>query len=162
MSADQQRNRPCPVSHYSLPAQCTQLAGHDETWHWTVHPGTGQILRFRSVLGTRHTQEWQSADDYPEAADAGEWVTWHYATEADPTPVVPADLDWRAASLVAGHFPTGRGRSGQDGVESECGCGTWYPIGGESAHLGREVSLLARGYFDLALRYSRERTQLAN
>ncbi|MFE2639520.1 hypothetical protein ACFXKF_32960 [Streptomyces scopuliridis] len=161
MPAGQEHNRPCPVRHYSLPAQCTQLAGHDETWHTTDHPDNGQTLRFRTVLGARHTQEWQPDDD-PEAAGGGEWVTWHYVTEADPTPVVPADLDRRAASLVAGHFPTGHVRSGQDGTESECGCDTWYPIGGESAHLGREVSLLARGYFDLALRYSQERTQLAN
>ncbi|MFJ3699649.1 hypothetical protein ACIPW9_36955 [Streptomyces sp. NPDC090052] len=141
-------DRPCPVSHYSLPAQCTQPASHHGAWHRTAHPDTGQILRFRTLLGTRHTQEWQPADD-PEAADGGGWVTWHYVTEADPTPVVPADLDRRAASLVASHFPTSRVRPGQDGTESECGCGTWYPTGQESAHLGREVSLLARSYFDL-------------
>jgi hypothetical protein len=134
-------------------AQCTQSESHDDLWHRTVHPDTGQVIRFRTVPGAQHTQEWEPDDD-PEATDAGEWVTWHYtAREVGPTPIVPADLDQRVAALIATHFPTGGVRHGQAGIESECGCGTWYPISRDNAHLGREVSLLVRGYFDLALRH---------
>lgn len=149
----EQHTPPCPVTHYSLPAQCMLLPGHDDSWHRTVHPDTGRTMRFHTALGVRHTQEWASDDD-PAAPDAGEWVTWHYvAPETEPTPVVPPDLDQRVTSLVAGHHPTSRVRPGQDGVESECACGTWYPIGRHDAHLGREMSLLVRGYFDQGLRY---------
>lgn len=150
-----QHTRPCPVTHYSLTAQCTLSAGHPDIWHRAVHPDTGQTIRFHTVAGTQHTQEWSSDDD-PGAPDEGEWVTWHYTTQdVAPTPVVPADLDQRVAVLVAGHHPTSRVRSGQTGVESECVCGAWYPIGRHDTHLGREMSLLVRGYFDLGLRHGR-------
>ncbi|WP_329020777.1 hypothetical protein [Streptomyces sp. NBC_01601] len=156
----EQHTPPCPVTHYSLPAWCTLRAGHPDTCHQTVHPDTGQTIRFHAANGTQHTQEWVSDDD-PEAPDAGEWVTWHYgAPDVAPTPVVPGDLDQRVAALVAGHHPTSRVRPGQAGVESECVCGTWYPMGRHDAHLGREMSLLVRGYFDLGIRYGQERTHL--
>jgi hypothetical protein len=45
--------------------------------------------------------------------------------------VIVSDLDERVAALVSGHFPTNRARP--------------------DIHLGRQVSLLARSFFDLAL-----------
>ncbi|WP_327359716.1 hypothetical protein [Streptomyces sp. NBC_01304] len=138
--------RICPVAHYSLATPCSLPADHPDTWHETFHPDTGRPLRYRTLLGTRHTQEWEFDDD-PAAPDAGQWVTWHYVTaETGPTPLVPEDLDQRVAVLLASHFLTG-----QAGTDDECACGVRYPAGGYYAHLGREASLLVRGYFDLGL-----------
>ncbi|WP_042422148.1 hypothetical protein [Streptacidiphilus anmyonensis] len=148
------KTHPCPVAHYALGAPCTLTADHHDAWHQTVHPDTGQLLRFRTDRGALHTQEWEPDHD-PGAPDAGTWVTWHYVTpQVDPTPTVPDDLDQRADTFVSNHSPSGLTRIGQTGIEAECGCGAWYPNGRHSTHLGREVSLLARGYFDLALRRS--------
>lgn len=139
---------PCGAGHYSLAAACAEPTGHDGAWHHTTHPDTGQRLRFQGGPGPRHTQEWLTDDD-PDAPDAGMWVTWHYAAASEPTPLVPADLDERAAAHLSHHFPTGQVRNGPSGVESECACGTWYRR--ENRHLGREVSIMMRMYFDNGL-----------
>ncbi|MFD4535644.1 hypothetical protein ACFWNL_18390 [Kitasatospora sp. NPDC058397] len=143
----------CTTDHYSVPARCTLSAGHPGPWHRAFHPGDGRTLRWSTAGGVHHTQEWEPDDDPGGAADAGEWVTWDYvAPRSGPGSTVSADdLDRRAASLVSSHFPTGRVRPGPAGVESECGCGTWY-TGHHNGHFGREVSLLARSFFDLGLR----------
>jgi hypothetical protein len=146
-------DRLCTVAHYLLAAQCGLTAGHGGTWHRTLHPDTGQQLRFRQVGAVQHSQEWEPTDDPDASPDEGQWVTWHYAD--GPVSTVVSDLDQRAASLVSGHFPTSRTRPGPDGGrgEEECACGQWYRQGRADIHLGREVSLLARSFFDLALEY---------
>ncbi|MEY9842844.1 hypothetical protein [Streptacidiphilus sp. EB103A] len=106
-------------------------------------------LRWRTAGGFQHTQEWVPDDD-PEAPNAGEWITWRYVVDPEPTPVGVDDLDRCAAALVAGHFPTNMLRtSPDDGVQEECACGQWYPSGRQNVHLGRVVSQLARSLFDL-------------
>ncbi|MCZ4124971.1 hypothetical protein [Streptomyces sp. H39-S7] len=153
----------CSTSHYLLSAQCGLVAGHGDTWHRTAHPDTGALLRFRSAGAVRHTQEWEPDDD-PGEPDAGQWITWHYGVAPEPTPVIVSDLDERAAALVGSHFPTSRTRPGPDGGrdEEECACGAWYRAGRPDIHLGRHVSLLARSFFDLALRYAQEPAPLAD
>lgn len=144
----------CPSTHYSLASSCALPPGHREIWHETFHPETGQRLRYRRAFGIRHTQEWVPDDD-PGAPDSGEWVTWHYVEpQAEPTPVIAADLDDRSRSLVSGHTALGQirpGGTGIYGIEELCSCGTWFNAGSllsHNTHLGREVSVLARGFFD--------------
>lgn len=137
---------PCDQQHFTLGACCTLPAAHTD-WHETNHPDSGARLRFRTLAGARHTQEWLPDDDR-ELPGEGRWVTWHYLADGEPTPLVVADLDRRAASYVSGHYPTGQTRAGAAGAESQCACGEWYPAGQETRHLGRQVSILARMYFD--------------
>ena len=142
----------CTTAHDQLPAHCTLTAGHPDLWHQTLHPQTGARLRFRSTGAVRHTQEWEPDDD-SGATQAGQWITWHYSVGPTGT-VVVSDLDRRAATLVSAHFPTSRTRPGPDsGLEEECACGSWYRAGRPDIHLGREVSLLARSFFDTGLRH---------
>jgi len=147
----------CTTAHYQLPAPCTLPAGHPDPWHRTAHPDTGQQLRFRHVGAVQHSQEWEPSDDPDASPDEGQWITWHYA-DGPVSTVVVSDLDQRAASLVSGHFPTSRTRPGPDGgrSEEECACGQWYRAGRSDIHLGRQVSLMARSFFDMGLRYGQE------
>lgn len=145
----------CPNAHYSLPTECTQPAGHPGTWHETTHPETAVRLRYRNTLGIRHTQEWVPDDD-PGAPNAGLWVTWHYVEpEHEPTPVIVSDLDQRMRSLLSGHTALGqirRGGTGIYGIEELCACGTWFDSGSllsHNAHVGRELSIVARSFYDL-------------
>ncbi|MGW8768361.1 hypothetical protein ACWGN5_38450 [Streptomyces sp. NPDC055815] len=143
----------CPDTHYLLPLRCTQQAGHLGEWHQATCPDSGRILRFAVGAGVRHTQEWEPDGDLDDP-EAGQWITWHFtASDSDPTPVVPADLDARVAHVVTGHYPTDQVRTGTSGTEAQCGCGDWYPTLGHAAHVGRELSLLVRSYFDLGLRH---------
>ncbi|MFB7428738.1 hypothetical protein ACFC0K_36250 [Streptomyces hydrogenans] len=146
----------CEAVHYTLPARCTLPSDQPHPWHHVTHPVTGQPLRFRTPPGVRHTQEWDSDND-PAVPESGQWVTWHCVTpQTAPTPLVPDDLDTRAATLASSHEPTHLRRTGPDGPENQCACGTWYPAGAHAAHLGREISLLARGYLDLGLLHAHE------
>lgn len=144
----------CATAHYKMPVKCTLVADHPAEWHQALHPQTCARLRWRTSGGVRHTQEWESDDD-AETPEAGEWITWHYVVEPEPTPVIVDDLDQRMAALVSGHFPTGRSRtSPDDGPQDQCACGQWYRAARPDLHLGRQLSLLARSFFDLALRYA--------
>ncbi|MFC1405779.1 MULTISPECIES: hypothetical protein [Streptacidiphilus] len=156
--ATEQPTPVCQRAHYTLAAQCTLLPGHDGTWHQALHPDDGRLLRFRVTADVQQTQEWEPNDD-PGATNPGEWITLHYATaQTRFTTVVPDDLDQRGASLISGHFETGRTRETDTGTGTECACGTWYPAspyGAHSKHLGREISLLVRSYFDTGLHYGK-------
>lgn len=145
----------CTTAHYRLPAPCTLPAGHSDPWHRAFHPITGTELRFRTAPGVDQTQEWESYED-PGDPQSGHWVTWHYAVGPVST-VIVTDLDDRAAALVASCFPTSRTRTGPEGgLEEECACGQWYRAGRSDIHLGRQVSLMARSFFDMGLRYGQE------
>jgi len=140
----------CPSTHYSLNVSCTLGPGHRDIWHQATLADTGTLIRYRRAFGARTTQEWVPAND-PGEPDAGHWVTLHVVQpEADPTPTVPADLDRRAAAMLSQHFETGGHRPATG--ESECACGVWHPALVPSRHIGREVSLLARGYYDVGRR----------
>jgi len=144
----------CTTVHYKVPAKCTLVADHPADWHQALHPRTCARLRWRVTGGFRHTLEWEAEDD-SGAPEAGEWITWHYVVEPDPTPVVVDDLDERIAALVSGNFPTGTSRtSPDDGPQDQRACGQWYRSRRPDIHLGRQLSLVARSFFDLALRYA--------
>ncbi|MEV7775435.1 hypothetical protein [Kitasatospora sp. NPDC086791] len=142
----------CGHPHYDLTATCTLPTGHGGRWHQGTNPHTGVSIRYRTAPTARHTQEWIPDDD-PGAPNSGEWITLHYVeTVHAPTPTVSADLDQSAASLASSHFPVGHIRQATEGAhEEQCGCGTWYPAGRRSLHVGQEISRLARAFFDLGL-----------
>jgi hypothetical protein len=144
----------CPEYHYALSEQCVLTSGHPGPWHHMTRTDTDTEvgLRFRADQGVQRTQEW--VPDVPGELEEGQWITWHHAVEPEPGTVVVSDLDQRAAALVADHFPTGASRTSPgDGVQDECACGSWYRTGRADLRLGREVSLLARSFFDLGFRH---------
>lgn len=148
----------CPSTHYLLPAHCTLSPGHRDIWHETTNTETSIRIRYRHVGGIRHTQEWVPDDD-PGAPDSGQWVTWHYVEpEHEPTPVIVSDLDERMRSFLSGHTALGQirhGGTGLYGIEELCSCGTWFDSGSllsHNTHVGREVSILVRSFYDLGHR----------
>lgn len=133
----------CPSRHYSLGVPCTLGPGHRDNWHQATHPDTGVLIRFRQALGARVTQELVDTED----GSKGTWTTMHAVHPyADPTPTVPDNLDRLTTTLLGSHHSCGIDPKTR---YERCACGTLTVLGGHRAHVGREASLLARGYYDV-------------
>ncbi|MET9396057.1 hypothetical protein [Kitasatospora sp. NPDC002965] len=140
----------CGSGHYEWTADCTLAVEHDGPWRQSRHPDTAVLIRFRGTPEVEHTQEWNSWE--PED-DRGEWVTLHYrVTDRTSAVGVPADLDQRVLGVAVGHVFTSRTRPGAGGQEEECSCGQWYPACRHYEHVGRQVGLLVRSYFDIGMK----------
>ncbi|MEV7123795.1 hypothetical protein [Kitasatospora griseola] len=140
----------CGSGHYQWTADCTLAVGHDGPWHQGRHPDTGVLIHFRATPEVEHTQEWSS---WAPEDDRGEWVTLHYRVSDRSSAVgVPADLDQRVLGVADCHVVTSRTRPGVGGQEEECSCGQWYPARRHYEHVGRQVSLLVRSYFDIGMK----------
>ncbi|SEO98281.1 hypothetical protein SAMN05216267_106419 [Actinacidiphila rubida] len=54
--ADQQQTPESPATHYLLDTPCTQVSGHDASWHTTQHPDGRALRWYRTDPGVRHTR----------------------------------------------------------------------------------------------------------